>query len=138
MECLRSTNQQPAPIVLFAVMEMHGGGAKQQQKAIQQNALATAFLEQGHPLDWTAKTVDSIVDKVSLHRLQSITSQPKKSTRIQSLMQLCEELKIQIPEPPKPQSRAVPTGAPWQRKKKKEELPIQLGGIHTGECFLYE
>ncbi|CAL1170709.1 unnamed protein product [Cladocopium goreaui] len=108
MECLRSTNQQPAPIVLFAVMEMHGGGAKQQQKAIQQNALATAFLEQGHPLDWTAKTVDSIVDKVSLHRLQSITSQPKKSTRIQSLMQLCEELKIQIPEPPKPQSRAVP------------------------------
>ena len=135
MECLRSTNQQPAPIVLFAVMEMHGGGAKQQQKAIQQNALATAFLEQGHPLDWTAKTVDSIVDKVSLHRLQSITSQPKKSTRIQSLMQLCEELKIQIPEPPKPQSRAVPTGAPWQRKKKKEELPIQLGEFTLVNAF---
>ena len=50
-------------------------------------------------------------------------------------MQLCEELKIQIPEPPKPQSRAVPTGAPWQRKKKKEELPIQLGEFTLVNAF---
>ena len=122
-------------VVLFAVMEIHGGGAKQQQKSIQQSAIATCFLEQGHPLEWTTKTVDHIISKVSTHRLQSITSHPRRSNRIQSLNQLCAELQITIPEAQTPQSRNTNTGAPWQKKKKREEQPIQIGEFSIVDRF---
>eukprot|EP00438_Fugacium_kawagutii_P012397 Skav215502 [mRNA] locus=scaffold165:838310:842707:- [translate_table: standard] len=102
-----------------------GGGAKQQQKQHQQSAIASMLLEQGYELKWITDTVESLVSKYGLPRLQSITSQPMGGPRIKSLLGLIEEAKIELPKPSRPASQTQAEGTPWRPKKKRvDERPV--------------
>lgn len=106
------------PMKIHLVESLHGGaGSKQQQRTLQQTALAGVFLEQGYELTWTTKAVESILQHHSMAKVQHITAQPMGKEKIDALLQLCRDAKIVIPEVSKPQSRAV-TNAPWNKKKR--------------------
>ena len=105
-------------IKLYVASAMHGGGAKQQQKQVHQAALASTLLEQGFQLSWVTPTVDILVDKTTIQRLNSVTSMAMGHTKIQAIKQLCQDNGIDIPAPLKPQSGKSFPAAPWNKKPK--------------------
>lgn len=122
---LQGSPHRQHAVILFATAALRGGGTKQQQKAVMQNAIATTLLDQGYELSWTTATVDSIVQKTNLQRLQTITARNKASERLQEVLQLCREHKIDIPQPAASTTREAFAGAPWNKKKKKPEFSIR-------------
>eukprot|EP00438_Fugacium_kawagutii_P017506 Skav206894 [mRNA] locus=scaffold2387:153648:159125:+ [translate_table: standard] len=112
-------------IVLNVVQQTRGGGpSKQQQRTLQQGALATMLLEQGHDLGWVTSTVDKLISKHSLSTIQNVTGMPMGAARINALHSLCEACGLEIPTPKPLSSHAKPVGAPWTRPKKfKTEEP---------------
>eukprot|EP00438_Fugacium_kawagutii_P026361 Skav206082 [mRNA] locus=scaffold2150:33552:38108:+ [translate_table: standard] len=116
-------------IILHAVGSQRGGGgndggkgAKRQTKMNLQSALATTLLEHGHPLEWTKQTVDHLVWKYGIPKLQTIADQPRGPTKIQHIMELCKEQGIQPAELPKPSSQRQQTGMPWNSNKKRKDI----------------
>ena len=111
------------PILLFAVLGFRGGtgGTKQQQKAIQQSAILSAMLEAGYDAKWATTATETIVSKTSLAKMQTVTSMPQGSNRLQAIRQLCKDQSIVIPDATRPKSGYDPTGAPWKPKKKKSD-----------------
>ena len=122
---LQGSPHRQHAVILFATAALRGGGTKQQQKAVMQNAIATTLLDQGYELSWTTATADSIVQKTNLQRLQTITARNKASERLQEVLQLCREHKIDIPQPAASTTREAFAGAPWNKKKKKPEFSIR-------------
>ena len=122
-------------IILFATVSMKGGGSKQQQKGIMQNAIATALLDQGYPLSWTTKAVDEIVQKTNLQRLQTITAKTKIADRISEITQLCSEHRIEMPDPTQQSTREAIAGAPWNRKKRRPDVVIHPSDFKIAETF---
>eukprot|EP00438_Fugacium_kawagutii_P016506 Skav226385 [mRNA] locus=scaffold1028:7824:12425:+ [translate_table: standard] len=114
-------------VVLNVVQRLRGGGpSKQQQKTLQQSAIATILLEQGYPLDWVTSSVDKIVQKSSLARLQNITGHPMSNHRIKSILDLCAEHEIDLPKIKPQASRTVSTGAPWNKQKRSKLSAQQI------------
>eukprot|EP00438_Fugacium_kawagutii_P016386 Skav210368 [mRNA] locus=scaffold1357:254099:258043:- [translate_table: standard] len=113
--------------VLNVVQRIHGGGpSKTQQRTLQQGALATLFLEQGYDLPWVTSTVDKLISKLSLAKIQNATGLPMGSQRVKTLFGLCDECGIEVPQQPKLTSLAKPAGAPWNRPKKPRKEPEQI------------
>lgn len=108
-------------LVIHAVMALKGGGqgTKVQQRAIQQNALASTLLDHGFNLTWTTKTVETIMDKFGLGKLQAVNAQPMGSAKIQAVLQLCKEAGVTIPELAKPKSGNEIPGSASQKKKRR-------------------
>eukprot|EP00438_Fugacium_kawagutii_P030138 Skav208654 [mRNA] locus=scaffold3489:124784:129395:+ [translate_table: standard] len=98
-----------------------GGGSKNQQRVYQQSALASMLLEQGYDLKWTTQTVEAVLERFGLGKVQSITSQPMGGARLKQLMQLLQEAKIELPKVDKPVSKQQSDGLPWKPKRKKHE-----------------
>ena len=113
-------------ILLHAVPELTGGGpSKQQQRSIQQSAVASVLLDHGYELSWVSKTVEILVNKFGLPKIQSITSLPMGSAKLRALTALCEEASIVIPKPSAPTSQAKISAAPWNNSKKRRgDTPI--------------
>eukprot|EP00438_Fugacium_kawagutii_P021031 Skav205789 [mRNA] locus=scaffold340:232682:235681:+ [translate_table: standard] len=113
-------------LILHAVGSQRGGGgegqkgAKHQLKQQLQAALASILLDQGHPLEWTKNTVDQIVWKCGLPRLQALVAQPKGPAKIQSILELCKELGISQLDMPRPQSQAKLQGIHGKETRKDE------------------
>ena len=116
-------SQHRQQILIHAVLALRGGGqgSKTQQKAIQQSALASALLEQGHDLAWTTRAVDSVVEKTSLQKLQTITSLPMGNQRVQAIYQLCKDNGVKIQDVPKPATGKQFPSAPWNQNKRRKE-----------------
>ena len=123
-------------IVAHVILALHGGGqgSKVQQKAMQQSALASALLEQGHELAWTSQAVETIVDKTGLQRLQTINAQPMGHQRIQAIYQLCKEHGVKIPEAMKPATGKSFLAPPWNQNKKRKDTASTLNPAE----FLHE
>ena len=115
-------------IVFHLVPFLHGGGpgSKNQQRMLQQTALASVLLEHGYDLPWTTKTCDTLLAKFSLHRIQAITAQPMGSEKLKAILQICKEADIVLPEVNKPSSRVAATSAPWANAKKTKRAQVQL------------
>lgn len=115
-------------IVFHLVPHLHGGGpsSKNQQRMLQQTALASVLLEHGYDLPWTSKTCEILLSKFALSRLQSITAKPMGAEKLKAIHQLCQEADIALPEISKPSSRAASSGAPWANAKKVKRLHVQL------------
>ena len=115
-------------IVLHVVPQVHGGGfgSKNQNRMLQQTALASVLLEHGYDLPWTTKTCDTLLAKFALHRIQAITALPIGAEKLKAIQSICKEADIAIPEVKKPSSRAVSTVAPWSNAKKAKRSQIQL------------
>ena len=141
---LTSPHDSRIPVILLTEqggvpLRLTGGGAKLQQKAVQQNAIATTLLEHGYTLDWTTQTVETLISRTSIHRLQAITSQAKTSARLQDILKLCQEHKVTMQDPVKPQSRPPAAGAPWHKRKKRDEVTLNLSDyIILDDFFHYE
>eukprot|EP00435_Cladocopium_sp_Y103_P052021 s857_g16.t1 len=107
-------------VVLHVILQITGGGgAKHQQRVLQQTALATYLLEQGYDLRWVTQTVDALCDKFSLQKISQVTAMPVGSSKFQALQTLLKEANIDIPVPSKQQTRKVPVGLPWNQPKKR-------------------
>ena len=108
-------------VLLQAVMSIRGGGngTKVQQRAVQQNALASTLLDHGFNLAWTTKTVETIMEKFGLGKLQTVNAQPMGNAKIQAVLTMCKEAGIAIPEPAKPKSGNDIPGSVQQKKKKR-------------------
>ena len=108
-------------VLIHAIMSLKGGGqgTKVQQRAVQQNALASTLLDHGFNLAWTTKAVDTVMDKFGLGKLQSVNAQPMGNAKIQAVIQLCKEAGVTIPEVPKPKSGNDLPGSNAQRRKKR-------------------
>eukprot|EP00438_Fugacium_kawagutii_P010390 Skav220390 [mRNA] locus=scaffold639:176082:181550:- [translate_table: standard] len=115
--------ETPLPVLVTAY-QLIRGPSKQQQRTLQQGALATMLLEQGHDLGWVTSTVDKIIAKHSLSTIQNITGMPMGAARLTALHSLCNACGLEIPTPKPLSSHAKPAGAPWNRPKKfKTEEP---------------
>eukprot|EP00438_Fugacium_kawagutii_P031199 Skav220794 [mRNA] locus=scaffold150:88279:92835:- [translate_table: standard] len=114
------------PLPVLRLVGGGGGPAKTQQRAYQQSALAAMLLEQGYELPWVSKSVDLLLDKYGLTKLQSITSQPMGGPRLRNLYSLLEDAKIEVPKPSKPVTTKPPPGAPWKPKKRRSEIPLDI------------
>ena len=115
--------------ILFHVIPyLQGGGpgSKNQQRMLQQTALASVLLEHGYDLPWTTKTCDTLLSKFSLARIQAITAQPMSGEKLKAIHQLCTEADISLPVLSKPSSKAVSTIAPWSNSKKAKRSQVQL------------
>ena len=121
-----SETQHRQAILLHAVPELTGGGpSKQQQRSIQQSAVASVLLDHGYELSWVSKTVEILVNKFGLPKIQSITSLPMGSAKLRALTALCEEASIVIPKPTAPTSQAKISAASWNNSKKRSgDMPI--------------
>eukprot|EP00438_Fugacium_kawagutii_P027838 Skav201811 [mRNA] locus=scaffold1071:224590:229173:- [translate_table: standard] len=115
---------------LELLQEVSGGGNKAQLKTVQQTALASALLDKGYPLSWVTKTVDRLVSKFSIQRIQATTAMPVGSQRTRAIEDMCAEADITMPQPQVPQSRAKQTGLPWS-KAKKQKLNAQQFDVST-------
>lgn len=115
-------------IVFHLVPFLHGGGPgpKNQQRMLQQSALASVLLEHGYDLPWTTKTCDTLLAKFSLHRIQAITAQPMGSEKLKAILQICKEADIALPEVNKPSSRVAATSGSWANAKKTKRAQVQL------------
>eukprot|EP00438_Fugacium_kawagutii_P025027 Skav213313 [mRNA] locus=scaffold1383:143156:146380:+ [translate_table: standard] len=107
------------------VLRLQGGGgltqSKNQQRVYQQSSLASMMLEYGFELAWVKTTVDTLMDKYGLAKIQAITSQPMGGGRVKQLLDLCEEAKIAFPKGFKPSSQHPPAGLPWKPNKRRNE-----------------
>eukprot|EP00438_Fugacium_kawagutii_P024972 Skav217963 [mRNA] locus=scaffold3450:106770:111347:- [translate_table: standard] len=107
------------------VLRLQGGGgltqSKNQQRVYQQSSLASMMLEYGFELAWVKTTVDTLMDKYGLAKIQAITSQPMGGGRVKQLLDLCEEAKIALPKGFKPSSQHPPAGLPWKPNKRRNE-----------------
>ena len=114
-------NARREDTLIHAVMAIRGGGqgTKMQQRAIQQNALASTLLDHGFNLAWTTKAVETIMDKFGLGKLQSVNSQPMGNAKIQAVLTLCKEAGVTIPELSKPKSGNEIPGSFAQKRKKR-------------------
>eukprot|EP00438_Fugacium_kawagutii_P025588 Skav236356 [mRNA] locus=scaffold2008:48933:53508:+ [translate_table: standard] len=116
---------QHLQIMTGLVLRLQGGGgmsqSKNQQRAYQQSSLAAMMLEYGFELPWVSATVEKLMDKHGLAKIQIITSQPHGGTRIQQLISLCEESKIELPKGHKPSSQHPASGLPWKPVKRRNE-----------------
>ena len=109
---------------LHVILAMRGGAGnstKNQQRIYQQSALAAILLEHGFELPWISATVELILNKTSLAKIQHVTSQPPGTTRIHTVLQLCREMNVEIPAVTKTVSRKPHDGLPWKPKKAKSD-----------------
>ena len=108
-------------ILFHAVLQLKGGGqgAKNQQRILQQTALASYLLEHGFELPWISQATEAILQKFSLAKLQAITAMPAGNAKLTSIMTLCREADIKVPEVVKPTSRKDTPGLPWNKPKKR-------------------
>eukprot|EP00438_Fugacium_kawagutii_P036292 Skav217413 [mRNA] locus=scaffold2674:357934:368154:+ [translate_table: standard] len=105
-------------VVLDLSPELTGGGGKTQARTLQQTALASALLDKGYPLTWVTKSVDKLVNKFAIQKLQAATALPVGSQRTRAIEDLCQEADIDIPAVQPPVSRAKQAGLPWNKPKK--------------------
>eukprot|EP00438_Fugacium_kawagutii_P030649 Skav221855 [mRNA] locus=scaffold1175:104647:110856:+ [translate_table: standard] len=105
-------------VSLTILVERHGGGAKNQIRLAQQTALASSLLDRGFPLSWVTKTVDRIVSRNNLQRLQAATSKPPGQPRQRAIDELLAEAGIAPPEVEPPATRMKQPGLPWSKAKK--------------------
>ncbi len=117
--------------ILFHVVPcLQGGGpgSKNQQRMLQQTALASVLLEHGYDYDlpWTTKTCDTLLAKFSLAKIQAITAQPMSGEKLRAVHQLCKEADIALPDISKPSSKVVSAITPWSNAKKAKRSQVQL------------
>jgi len=125
-------------VVIHAIMALRGGGqgTKVQQRAVQQNALASTLLDHGFNLAWTTKAVDTVMEKFGLGKLQAVNAQPMGSAKIQAAMQLCKDAGITIPDLPKPKSgNDIPGNIAQKRKKRTLEFKLNPSDYTLVEGF---
>eukprot|EP00438_Fugacium_kawagutii_P011167 Skav227741 [mRNA] locus=scaffold3513:164136:168659:+ [translate_table: standard] len=96
-------------------------GAKIQQRQLMQSSIATILLEQGYGLEWTKSTVDQLIWKYSLARLQTICAMDRGPQKLQAVLELCKEQGIQQPVANKPVNQTNTRGVPWTSNKKKRD-----------------
>eukprot|EP00438_Fugacium_kawagutii_P016763 Skav230344 [mRNA] locus=scaffold920:489812:494370:- [translate_table: standard] len=105
-------------VVLELSAELQGGGGKTNLRIVQQTALASTLLDRGYQLAWVTKTVDKLVAKFNLQRLQAVTSMPIGSQRTKAIEDLCAEASIDMPTISMPTTKTKQTGLPWSKGKK--------------------
>ena len=104
---------------------LSGGGAKNQLKQMQQSALAASLLEHGFSLTWITPTVEAIVQKTAIQKLNAITALPMGQAKLTAIKKLCADHDIDVPQPVKPQTRKTFPGAPWQKKSRTDKIDPQ-------------
>ena len=125
-------------ILIHAIMALRGGGngTKMQQRAVQQNALASTLLDHGFNLAWTTKTVEAIMEKYGLGKLQAVNSQPMGNAKIQAILALCKEAGVVIPDITKPKSgNEIPGPIGPKRKKRTPDLRLNPADYTLVEGF---
>ena len=117
--------QSAKPNVMHVILALSGGGpAKQQQRTLQQAAVASLLLENGFELKWITGATEQLLLKHSVNKVQHATSQPAGPNRLTAVMNLFQDAGIEVPQPSKPVSRRMPVGAPWNPKRNKPEMAI--------------
>lgn len=124
-------------VVLHVVLQMHGGGgAKNQHKILTQTAIASFLLEMGFDLTWVTQTVETLTNKLSLQKLQQFSAMPPGGQKTTALRTLLTEVNLAMPELPKPQTKKLPQGLPWnQPKRRKGEGDINPADFDILETF---
>eukprot|EP00438_Fugacium_kawagutii_P019347 Skav204104 [mRNA] locus=scaffold1472:209453:212716:+ [translate_table: standard] len=127
-EFLRTAPPEHVPFATIEpirVLRLQGGGgpqpAKGHQRTLQQSALASMLLEHGFELAWVKTTVETLMEKFGLPKIQTITSQPMGGSRMKQLLDLCEEAKVTVPKASKPVSQHPTAGVPWKPNKRRNE-----------------
>lgn len=119
-------NQTKRMILLHAIHPVHGGGghSKNQQRALQQSALASVLLDQGYDLSWVNKTADSLINKYGLQRLQATTSQPMGATKVKAVLQLVRDADLEVPQQPPLAAQKLPSGPTWNKMRKSTKPQV--------------
>ena len=108
--------------MIHVVEQLAGGGpSKNQTRTIVKNSIAGLLLEQGHDLQWVSTSVEQLMTKVGLPKLQQIIALSSTAAKISAIDALCHEHGIQKVEQAKPTSKALVDGAPWNKSKKPKK-----------------
>ena len=97
------------------------GGAKQHNRIMQQSSLAAILLEHGFELAWITTTVEQLLERYNLAKLQQITTQPPGAARVQGVLKLCRDMAIDIPTIARSTSRKTHEGLLWKPKRAKAD-----------------
>ena len=125
---LESTHCRAIRFHVVPCLQGGGPGSKNQQRMLQQTALASVLLEHGYDYDlpWTTKTCDTLLAKFSLAKIQAISAQPMSGEKLRAVHQLCKEADIALPDISKPSSKVVSAITPWSNAKKAKRSQVQL------------
>lgn len=64
-------------IPIHLMFGLHGGGpSKNSQKIMRKNAIAGALIQHGYDMSWISTTVDSLINKFGIAKLQSVSAMP--------------------------------------------------------------
>eukprot|EP00438_Fugacium_kawagutii_P021652 Skav223780 [mRNA] locus=scaffold575:7395:11870:+ [translate_table: standard] len=75
-----------------------GTGAKNQQRQYVKNTIAACFLERGYPFEWTATTVDQLLERIGMKTLTQLVAMPAGQARMDQLLQHAKDCSIQVPD----------------------------------------
>ena len=100
-----------------------GGASKVSQKILHKNAIAGALIQHGYDMQWISTTVDSLINKFGIPKLQAISAMPMGANKINAIHKLCHEAQIELPSPIAPATAKFANGAP---RKKRQNTALNL------------
>lgn len=92
------------------------------------------LLEQGYPLVWATSTVERMVQKISLAKLQNTTGMPMGHQRVSAILAICDDLGIERPKLKPQTSREHAVGVPWSKPKKVKSVTKHFRPISISHC----
>lgn len=110
------------------VVGLHGGGAKDNQKILTKNSIATTLLEQGFAIEWVSSTVDQVLNQVGIKKISQIAQLPAGTNRVEQILNICRECQITIPNKIKDKASSVITTGIGAKQRKK--TPVQPSAQH--------
>ena len=124
-------------IPIHLMFGLHGGGpSKNSQKIMHKNAIAGALIQHGYDMSWISTTVDTLINKFGISRLQSISALPMGGGKINAIQKLCKEAQIEVPNPTQPATGKFANGIP--KKKRQSTVLNPLDFLVTPGFFLNE
>eukprot|EP00438_Fugacium_kawagutii_P023362 Skav208165 [mRNA] locus=scaffold1044:69532:74191:- [translate_table: standard] len=98
-ELMRHSNSSTLTFHLqFQTAGGAGSGSKDTLRTYVKNTVAATLLEQGYPFQWTASTVDQLMEATGTKFMSNIVAMPQGYARLEKILQACRDASIVIPD----------------------------------------
>lgn len=99
-----------------------GGGVKELNRTQVKNSLATTLLERGHDLAWVSQVADELITKAGMKDTSALAQLPGGSERTTSILRMCTDCGIDIPQIQK--TKAVKHAAHTEGQRQRQKKPV--------------
>eukprot|EP00438_Fugacium_kawagutii_P035854 Skav205422 [mRNA] locus=scaffold582:272322:276983:- [translate_table: standard] len=125
-ELMRHSNSSSLVFALqFRTAGGAGPGSKETLRTYVKNTVAATLLEQGYPFQWTAETVDRLIDLTGMKFMSQIVSMPQGYARLEQILQACRNSSIVVPERVATEAIRTNSKGTQQMKDQKKRQVVQ-------------